>query len=73
MEENISFYKGDSIKCVGKKDDEVSIAKHLYRILREFDDEGVTRIYSESFSSGGMGQAIMDRLLKAAGHQVLEV
>ena len=72
-EENISFYKGDSIKCVGKKDDEVSIAKHLYRILREFDDEGVTRIYSESFSSGGMGQAIMNRLLKAAGHQVLEV
>ena len=72
-EENISFYKGNSIKSVGKRDDEVSIAKHLYRSLREFDDEGVTRIYSESFSTGGMGQAIMNRLLKAAGHQVLEV
>lgn len=72
-EENISFYKGNSIKSVGRRDDEVSIAKHLYRILREFDDEGVTRIYSESFSTGGMGQAIMNRLLKAAGHQVLEV
>ena len=72
-EENISFYKGNSIKSVGKRDDEVSIAKHLYRSLREFDDEGVTRIYSESFSTGGMGQAIMNRLLKAAGHKVLEV
>lgn len=72
-EENISFYKGDSIKSVGKRDDEVSIAKHLYRSLREFDDEGVTKIYSESFSTGGMGQAIMNRLLKAAGHQVMEV
>lgn len=72
-EENIPFYKGDSIKSVGKKADEVSIAKHLYRILREFDDEKVTRIYSESFSTGGMGQAIMNRLLKAAGHQILEV
>lgn len=72
-EENISFYKGNSIKSVGKRDDEVSIAKHLYRILREFDDEGVTRIYSEAFSTGGMGQAIMNRLLKAAGHQVLKV
>jgi len=72
-EENICFYKGNSIKSVGRKDDEVSIAKHLYRILREFDDEGITKIYSESFSTGGMGQAIMNRLLKAAGHQVLEV
>lgn len=72
-EENIPFYQGNSIKSVGRKDDEVSIARHLYRILREFDDEGITRIYSESFSTGGMGQAIMNRLLKAAGHQVLEV
>lgn len=72
-EENISFYRGDSIKSVGKKDDEVSIAKGLYRILREFDDEGVTLIYSESFSTGGMGQAIMNRLLKAAGHQIVYV
>lgn len=72
-EENIPFYQGNSIKSVGRSDDEVSIAKHLYRILREFDDEGVTRIYSESFSTGGMGQAIMNRLLKAAGHQVLKV
>lgn len=72
-QENIPFYKGNSIKSVGKKNDEVSIAKRLYRILREFDDEGVTLIYSESFSTGGMGQAIMNRLLKAAGHQVIEV
>lgn len=69
-EENIAFYKGNSIKSVGKKDDEVSIAKRLYRILREFDDENVTLIYSESFSTGGMGQAIMNRLLKAAGHRI---
>ena len=68
-DENISFYYGDSIKSVGKHDDEVSIAKRLYRILREFDDENVTLIYSESFSTGGMGQAIMNRLLKAAGHK----
>lgn len=72
-EENISSYQGNSIKSVGRRDDEVSIAKHLYRILREFDDENVTKIYSESFATGGMGQAIMNRLLKAAGHQVLRV
>jgi len=72
-DETIRSYYGSSIKSVGPRNDEVSIAKHLYRILREFDDEDVTVIYSESFDAGGMGQAIMNRLLKAAGHQVLKV
>jgi len=31
----------------------------------------VTRIYSESFDAMGLGQAIMNRLLKAAGHRVV--
>ncbi|EKC74400.1 protein containing SUA5 domain protein, partial [human gut metagenome] len=30
-------------------------------------NEGVTKIYSEGFSTEGFGQAIMNRLLKAAG------
>lgn len=72
-DETIERYVGSSIKSVGARSDEVSIAKGLYRILREFDDEGVTCIFSESFDAGGMGQAIMNRLLKAAGHQVLHV
>lgn len=65
-------YLAYSVKSVGMRDDEVSIAKNLYRILREFDDEGVTVIYSESFANGGIGQAIMNRLLKAAGHKILQ-
>ena len=69
-EETVSCYYGDSVKSVGKRQDEDSIAKNLYRILREFDDEEVTVIYSESFSEYGMGQAIMNRLLKAAGHNI---
>lgn len=72
-DETIGRYVGSSIKSVGARNDEVSIAKGLYRILREFDDENVTCIFSESFDAGGMGQAIMNRLLKAAGHQVLHV
>ena len=69
-EETFSCYYGDSVKSVGKRQDEDSIGKNLYRILREFDDEEVTVIYSESFSEYGMGQAIMNRLLKAAGHNI---
>lgn len=60
----------DSIKSVGSRADEEAVGRSLYRILREFDDEKVTVIFSESFSDSGFGQAIMNRLLKAAGHHV---
>ena len=46
---------------------------HLYGILREFDGDGVDEIYSEAFASGGIGAAVMNRLLKAAGHQVIRI
>lgn len=72
-DEAIAAYVGDSVKSVGRKSDELSIGKSLYRILREFDEENMDVIYSESFGSEGMGQAIMNRLLKAAGHQLIEV
>ena len=35
------------------------------------DDEGGEYIYSESFDEGDLGQAIMNRLMKAAGHRVI--
>ena len=36
------------------------------------DDEDVEVIYSESFSKDGFGQAVMNRLLKAAGFHVIK-
>lgn len=66
-------YSADVIKSVGKRQDEEAIARSLYAILREFDKEQVTVIYSESFAGSEMGQAIMNRLLKAAGHKVITV
>ena len=36
-------------------------------------DEDVEYMYAEAFSTTGVGQAIMNRLLKAAGHQVVHV
>lgn len=72
-EETITQYHADTIKNAGKRADEQEIAHNLYKILREFDDENITIIYSESFESLGMGQAIMNRLLKAAGHKVIYV
>lgn len=71
--ETVDRYRADVVKSVGSRKDEESIARHLYTILREFDDEDITRIYSEGFDTDGFGQAIMNRLLKAAGHKVINV
>ena len=72
-DETISCYYGAVIKSIGSRDDEDSIARHLYGILREYDEMDVDCIFSESFATPRIGQAIMNRLLKAAGHQVIEV
>lgn len=71
-DETIACYHADVIKSVGSRTDEASIARRLYQILREFDDEDVEMIYSEAFDETGVGQAIMNRLLKAAGHKVIQ-
>lgn len=66
-------YEADCIESVGARCDEEAIARHLYAILRQFDSQNIECIYSEAFSDKGIGQAIMNRLLKAAGHHVLHV
>ncbi len=70
-DESASYYRGGVVKSIGSRRDETSIARHLYGILREFDEMDVTVIYSESFDTPQMGQAIMNRLIKAAGHQII--
>lgn len=72
-DETCGLYQAGIIKSIGSRSDEDTIARHLYEILREFDDLDVDMIYSESFSTPRIGQAIMNRMLKAAGHQVIEV
>ena len=70
---SIAHYCADVCKSVGERQDEETIAKELYRILREFDDDNVDIIFAEAFDENGIGQAIMNRLLKAAGHKVVHV
>ncbi len=72
-QEMLQKYHAQVVKSVGSRQDTLSIGKHLYTILREFDEEGVTKIYSEAFETQGFGQAVMNRLLKAAGHNVVDL
>lgn len=72
-DETYDRYRADVVFSIGARDDEDAIAQHLYKILRDFDEQQVEVIYSESFATPRIGQAIMNRLLKAAGYQVLHV
>ena len=72
-DETLDQYKRGIIKSIGSRREEETIAQHLYGILRDFDEEDVDCIYSESFETPKLGMAIMNRLLKAAGHQIIDV
>ena len=72
-EETKAAYNADVVLSIGARDDEDSIAKHMYKILRECDELDVEMIYSESYKTPRIGQAIMNRLLKAAAHQVISL
>lgn len=47
-EETKDLYKGGLVKSIGRRSDEEAIARHLYSVLREFDESEVTQIYSEA-------------------------
>ena len=72
-DETAESYTQGIVKSIGTRTEEITISMHLYGILREFDDLGVSVIYSEAFDTPKMGQAIMNRLIKAAGHQVIKL
>ena len=70
---HVSEYPQGIVKSLGDVDDEAGIARRLYGVLREFDEVGVTNIYSENFNTPKLGVAIMNRLYKAAGHKIIKV
>ncbi|MFT8320443.1 MAG: L-threonylcarbamoyladenylate synthase [Bacillus sp. (in: firmicutes)] len=71
-EENAGFFHADYIFVCGKREELQTVASSLYEGLRSFNHENVDIIFSEMFPLEGVGQAIMNRLMKAAGHQVIE-
>lgn len=71
--ENSDKYNCDNILIAGERAQGETIAARLYQVLRKCDELDVDYIYSEAFNEGELGGAIMNRLLKAAGHRVIKV
>lgn len=72
-EETRGFYKYGEVKTIGTLKDEETIARGLYEVLRELDAGGAEVIFGESYASDGLGQAVMNRLLKAAGQRLVKI
>ena len=70
-EEYQHVYNADVVLSCGVRSDLASVATKLYDVLRTFDASEVDVIFSESFPNEGIGNAIMNRLTKAAGHHII--
>ncbi|OXS78987.1 L-threonylcarbamoyladenylate synthase [Domibacillus enclensis] len=68
-EETAEQYHADAIITCGQRSDLESVARKLYTAIRSFNDSQVDVIIAETFSKDGLGEAIMNRLEKAAGHK----
>lgn len=71
-EETKTFYKQGNIISLGSRNNIEEVAKNLFETLRRFDDNAVDYIISEGFNEDGIGLAIMNRLRKAAGFDIIK-
>lgn len=60
------------LPCVtyGKEDDPLTQSHRLFTALRELDERGAATVYARCPSSSGVGMAVYNRLLRAAGYHV---
>lgn len=72
-DESREDYPDGIVRSIGARESQASVAHNLYALLREFDDLKVDFIFSESFNQDHLGQAIMNRLSKAAGYKIVRV
>lgn len=66
---------GDCINVIvlGDRDNPDGIASQLFSALREFDEVGMDVILAEAIDACGVGMAVMNRMLKAASFNIVEV
>lgn len=61
------------VKSLGSRSNLAEIARSMFKLLRDFDREGVDVILAEGVPSTGLGLAVMNRLRKASGYNIIRV
>lgn len=72
-EETKNFYKQGIVISAGSRKDLRSVAQSIFEILRSLDDKNVDVILAEAFPEEEIGIAIMNRLRKSAGFDIINV
>jgi sua5/yciO/yrdC/ywlC family protein len=72
-EENKGKIEADEVEYVGSRLSYEDIAHNLFAVLRRFDEKNIDIIYSESFDESELGMAIMNRLVKASGYNIVKL
>lgn len=66
------FYKNGRIISMGDRDAPLTISSNVFTILRKFDRLKVDKILAESIPQKGLGLAVMNRLYKASGYNIIK-
>ncbi len=76
-DETMPMYKAADenvrVVSIGSRRNGKTVARNLYKVLRDFDNMEVDIIYGETFYDDALGSAIMNRLIKAAGYRIEKV
>jgi len=72
-DETINQYTNGYVLSLGSREDLHDIGKNLFEVLRNFDDANVDIILSEAVEEKGLGIAIMNRLKKSAGYDIIKL
>lgn len=65
-------YPGMTVISYGDKDNALSLAKRLFAALRELDQTGCRTVYARCPDDRGVGLAVYNRILKAAGFEIID-
>jgi L-threonylcarbamoyladenylate synthase len=71
-DETAASYRAVVVKSLGSRFNLEVVAQNLFSLLREFDAEGVDVIIAEGVPTEGLGLAVMNRLRKASGYNIVK-
>ncbi len=74
LDEKLSDYEDiPNVLSLGSMHDGLKQASNLFLCLRKFDELGVKQVFAESVPYVGVGDAVMNRLYRAAGGNIVQV
>lgn len=72
-DESLDLYRAGRAISMGSRKSPDTIAANLFESLRFFDSTDIQIILAEAIDGDGIGMAVMNRLKKAAGHDIIKV